>query len=98
MPEGYIRADVSGRFDSQFYGDFRHTPGTRQKPYVKADASLTYYSSDGRWNLGAWIKNITNEVVYATTAGGTQFPLSATGGTGFLENPRTFGMRAGLNF
>lgn len=98
MPEGYIRADVSGRFDSQFYGDFRHTPGTRQKPYVKADASLTYYSNDGRWNFGAWIKNITNEVVYATTAGGTQFPLSATGGTGFLESPRTFGIRAGLNF
>ena len=98
MSDGYIRADVNGRFDSQFYGDFRHTPGTRQKSYVKADASVTYFSNDGRWSLGAWIRNITNQVVYATTAGGTQFPQSATGGTGFLENPRTFGMRASLKY
>nr|WP_087573746.1 TonB-dependent receptor [Sphingomonas sp. CDS-1] len=98
LSNGYVRALVSGRFESSFYGDFRHTPGAFQPSYAKADASLTYYDDGGRWSLGAWIKNITNKAVIAATAAGSNFPLNGSGATGFIEDPRTYGIRATYNF
>lgn len=98
MAKGYLRALVTGRYESSFFGDFRHTPGAYQPSYAKADASLTYYDADGRWSLGAWIKNITDKAVIAATAAGSNFPLNAQGATGFIEDPRTYGLRATFNF
>jgi iron complex outermembrane receptor protein len=95
---GYLRAKASSRFEDSFYADFSHTPGGRQQPYVKSDASLTYYSSIGGWSFGAWIKNIENVAVIAATAGGSNIPPLATGATAFLEPPRTYGLRATWNF
>lgn len=89
---------MNGRYESHFYGDFRHTPGAYQPSYAKADASLTYYAEDNSWSLGAWIKNITNKAVIAATAAGSNFPLNAAGATGFIEDPRTYGVRATYNF
>lgn len=91
---GYIRARVDTRYESHFWGDFRHTFGTRQQSYMKTDASLTYFSDDGGWSFGGWIKNIENEAVIAAAAGGG-LPGPALVG---LEAPRTYGVRAGMNF
>jgi iron complex outermembrane receptor protein len=91
---GYIRVQADARYESAFYADFLHNLGTRQQPYVKTNASLTYFSNSGRWNLGAWIKNITNEPVIAATAfAGIPGPATA-----YLEAPRTYGVRLGFNF
>ena len=98
MAKGYLRAQVSSRYESSFYADFNHTPGGKQGSYTKTDASLTYYASDGSWNLGAWIKNIEDEAVIAATAGGSNFPFNPDGATSYLEAPRTYGVRASLNF
>lgn len=91
---GYLRAQADARYESAFYADFIHNRGTRQQPYVKANASLTYFANNGRWNLGAWIKNITNEPVIAATA----FAGIPGPGTAYLEAPRTYGVRLGFNF
>ena len=92
--DGYLRARAETRLESHFYGDFLHSFGTRQSGYMKSDASLTYYSGDDRWSLGAWIKNIEDEAVQAATAsGGLPGPAAS-----FLEPPRTYGLRAAFNF
>lgn len=91
---GYLRAQADARYESPFYADFIHNLGTRQQSYVKSNASLTYYSNSGRWNLGAWVKNLTNEAVIAATAfAGIPGPATA-----YLEPPRTYGVRLGVNF
>lgn len=91
---GYLRAQADARYESPFFADFIHNLGTRQQAYIKANASLTYYADSGRWNLGAWIKNITNEPVIAATAfAGIPGPATA-----YLEPPRTYGLRLGFNF
>ncbi|WP_158258063.1 TonB-dependent receptor [Sphingopyxis lindanitolerans] len=91
---GYVRLQGDGRYESSFYADFIHNLGTRQKPYVKLNASVTYFANSGRWNLGAWIKNITDEPVIAATAfAGIPGPATA-----YLEPPRTYGVRLGFNF
>jgi iron complex outermembrane receptor protein len=92
-PRGFFRAKAGTRYEDSFYADFSHTPGGRQQPYLKSDASLTYFSSTGGWTLGAWIKNIENVAVIAATAGGSNVPPLESGATAFLEPPRTYGLR-----
>jgi len=96
--DGFLRAKLASRYEDSFYADFSHTPGGRQQPYIKSDASLTYYSSFGGWSAGVWIKNIENVAVIAATAGGSSIPALSTGATAFLEPPRTFGMRVTWHF
>jgi iron complex outermembrane receptor protein len=98
LPRGYIRARESSRFEDSFYADFAHTPGGRQQPYIKSDASLTYFSSKGEWSVGGWVKNIQNVAVIAATAGGSNLPALTTGATAFIEPPRTYGMRITYGF
>jgi iron complex outermembrane receptor protein len=91
---GYLRARVDTRYESSFYGDFVHHPGTRQDGYDKTDLTLTYFSESGKWTLAAWAKNISNVAVIAATAyGGIPGPATA-----YLEDPRTYGGRLTFNF
>lgn len=98
LSRGYLRAKTTSRYEDAFYADFSHTPGGRQQPYIKSDASLTYFSSHGDWSVGGWVKNIENVAVIAATAGGSNIPLLTGGATAFLEPPRTYGVRLTYGF
>jgi len=90
---GTLRARIDARFESEWFADYVHNPGTKQDDSWKADASLTY-EAPANWTLGVWIKNITNEAVLAATASaGIPGPATA-----YLESPRTFGLRATFDF
>lgn len=56
--------------------------------YVVANARIDYTTSDGRWELGLWLKNFTNEDYVATV-----FDLSTFVGTliDVPNPPRWFG-------
>src|ERR1700730_9919420 len=92
LGSGYLRARADTRYEDSFWGDYAHTRGTHQNPYFKTDASLTYFASS-TWDIGLWIKNISNVAVQSATAGG----LGNWGAT-FLEPPRTFGVRGSVKF
>lgn len=98
LPKGYIRASASSRYESRFFADYAHTPGTLQKAYAKVDASVTYFDSKGRWSLGVWGKNLTNRPVIAAAGSGSSFPANPNAGTAYLEDPRTYGMRVTMKF
>lgn len=94
LGSGYIRAEADARYESEWWADFIHNPGVKQSPYAKVNASLTYYSEDERWNVGIWGKNLTNKaVIAATAAAGIPGPATA-----YMDAPRTYGLRAGMNF
>lgn len=94
LSNGYVRAAADTRYESQFFGVFTHAIGSRQKAYFMSNASLTYYSEDDRWSIGAWIKNIEKEPVQAAIGiGGIPGPALA-----FLQAPRTYGLRATVDF
>lgn len=91
---GYLRAQADARYESEWFADFVHNRGTRQEPYAKVNASLTWYSQDERWNFGMWCRNITNQaVIAATAAAGIPGPATA-----YMDQPRTYGLRAGVKF
>jgi iron complex outermembrane receptor protein len=75
----------------------------RQKSYATANLDLTYYSPSGRWSVGAWGRNLTDEEIYT---GGGRYAFStpvADGGDPSLfyatiRAPRTYGLRAKVEF
>ena len=91
---GYLRARWDTRFASSFFADYTHHPGTRQDGFDKNDLAVTYFSESGRWTLGMWVRNIGNVATIAAAAfGGIPGPATA-----YLEDPRTFGARATINY
>jgi iron complex outermembrane receptor protein len=87
-----LRAHVNWRYESQWWADYVHNKGTEQTPDNKEDASLTYDA--GWWTVGAWVKNISNNaVIAATAAAGIPGPATA-----YMEDPRTFGLRATVKY
>ena len=65
-----------------------------QEGYVIWDANIRYEDADGQFSANLWVKNITDELVYAGT-----FAISTSriiGGT--LMPPRTYGVTLGYSF
>jgi iron complex outermembrane receptor protein len=58
------------------------------------DATVLYSAPGGHWTGSVWMKNITNELVWA---GSFSVSTSRTIG-GTLMPPRTFGVTAGYKF
>jgi iron complex outermembrane receptor protein len=90
---GYLRARVESRYESSFWGTFAHNRGTEQQDYTKSNASLTYYSDDGRWSVGLWVRNVEKVAVLAATTTGQFGPYADA----FVEPPRTYGLRLTLD-
>jgi len=92
----YIRADLSSRYESGFWGDFSHSPGLYQASYTKTDVALTWHCGTGKWSAGLWVKNLENSDVQSAAATGNPFTDPGPGAP-FLEAPRTYGIRVTLN-
>lgn len=81
---------------SSYNTDFRFDPATRQEGYHKTGFTVTLRPQDGRWYIGAYVRNIENKVVLtaAQAAPGPGTPQF----WGFLSDPRTYGVRLGASF
>ncbi len=91
----YVRADLSSRYESGFWGNFSHTAGMYQASYTKTDLALTWHGGTGKWSAGLWARNLENSDVQSAAATGN--PLTDPGpGAPFLESPRTYGLRVTL--
>jgi iron complex outermembrane receptor protein len=60
-----------------------------QKAYTKTTASLTFKSANGKWDVGAWVRNAENVATLAAAAvGGLPGPDGS-----YIDPPRTFGIK-----
>ncbi len=92
LSQGTLRLHANGRYESKWWADYIHNPGTEQTGNSKFDANVTYDADN--WSIGAWIKNIANKaVIAATAAAGIPGPATA-----YMEDPRTFGIRASVKY
>lgn len=78
---------------SQFY-NVNFIEAEKQGGYAMADAFLTLEGPNKNWSLTAFVNNITDEAVFART--GTRPILNFSIAT--LRPPRTYGVRASVNF
>lgn len=90
-----IVARVDSYISSPFWFSFDNPAGFKQGSYSKTDASITYRSASGNWEVGIWAKNLENSAVGASSGivPGRSYP-----GVVFVEPPRTFGGRLQINF
>lgn len=88
-----VDVNVAGRYESSWFADFTHTAGTKQEAGAKLDASITY-DSGKNWQFAVWGKNLTDRAVLAATAA-AGIPGPAVG---YLEAPRTYGVRLSLKY
>ncbi|WP_346838018.1 TonB-dependent receptor [Microbulbifer sp. SAOS-129_SWC] len=81
---------VSYRADTQIF----ETPGILdQDAYTLVDLTATYYSPDGKWNLGLQGKNLS-DTEYRVAG----YDFGAPFQTGFYGNPRTIALTGSYNF
>lgn len=87
-----IEAGVRSRLSSAYYlQDLNALAQFRQPSFTKTDATLTYRAARGTWYLQGFVNNIENEITLAAASSG----LNATA---TIERPRTYGVRAGIQF
>ncbi|MGH6617424.1 TonB-dependent receptor [Sphingomonas sp.] len=84
--------NVNGSYQSQSYGDLENTNPYRLKPYFLANASIGLYTTDDRWRISAFVKNIGNEYYY------TSADYLRDSFIRFTGMPRTYGLTLTRNF
>lgn len=87
-------ASADARYFSKQNTDFSFLPITRAPSSMIVDASLTYKAKTEDWSLGAWVSNLTDEVVPSAVQIG--LPSTPFGTT--LAPPRTYGLRLQFQF
>jgi iron complex outermembrane receptor protein len=62
--------------------------GSRQRGYTRSQSSVTYSTSEGRFSIQAWVRNIENKPVMTlfSYGGGGSAPYAS------ISPPRTFGV------
>lgn len=95
--EASVVLSVHTRYEDGYWGVFSHTSGLWQPAFTKTDANLTYFSADGRWDVGLWGKNLENTATFAA-AGETGLPPPTPAAMAYLNPPRTFGVRFHVHF
>jgi iron complex outermembrane receptor protein len=91
---GKVRLGTNFAYRSKQYHTEFNDERLAQKGYIQLDANVMYRHPDDRFSANFWVRNITNELVYAGS-----FSVStsrAIGGT--LMPPRTYGVTLGYEF
>jgi iron complex outermembrane receptor protein len=86
---------ADSHYENGYWNTFQHNPTTHQPAFTESDISVTYYSSGGNWNVGAWVKNVENSAVVSI---GAYIGAGIAQGIGDLNPPRTFGLRGAWYF
>jgi iron complex outermembrane receptor protein len=69
-----------------------------QPSFSKTDISVTYNAPDERWYVQGFVKNIEDELTISNAEVSAQFSAGFKDGTVNISDPRTAGVRFGLNF
>jgi iron complex outermembrane recepter protein len=91
-----VVAQLRAKYEGERYMQFEYVPGELAPSYTLLDANLSYEAAGGRWTVGAFINNLTDEVVVSRAGLFARAPANFT--VVSLRPPRTFGLRLNANF
>jgi iron complex outermembrane receptor protein len=95
-PGGHVSLRAETVYTTRVYFSSYNLPFVSQGPYAITNAFVNYETSDGRWETGAYIRNMFDKTVAAsaTVLGSIPgFPIA-----GYLEPPLTFGVSLRYRF
>jgi iron complex outermembrane receptor protein len=70
----------------------------KQDAFTKTDLNLTYASSDDRWSVQGYVRNLEDENVRTASSPNATTGLATNGNGEFYAPPRTYGLRLGVTF
>ncbi len=89
---GKVEAGVRTRLSAEYYlQDLNNLAQFRQPSFTKTGATLTYKAAEDRFFVQGFVQNLENNITIASAASGL-------GTTATIEEPRTYGIRAGFKF
>ncbi len=104
LPNGAsIAGNVGRHYESSYWLDYTHSqifPG-KQPDIWKTDVSLTYRAPGNHWNISGWARNLENAPVYSAFAPAALKSAGVIVGANaiaYIDDPRTYGVRVGVNF
>jgi iron complex outermembrane receptor protein len=86
---------ASGNYQSSKYLTVDYLPAGRAKATFTADLDLTFAPADERYSITGFVHNVSNEAVYT---GGSEHQQIANVFYATINPPRTYGVRAQVNF
>ena len=90
-----IAINASARASSPRYLSIEFTSTERARSFVTLNSEATFYSSDRKYSLSLFVRNINNAKEYT---GGQETLFSAPQFSATISPPRTYGVRGNLNF
>jgi iron complex outermembrane receptor protein len=89
---GKVEASIRTRLSAEYFmQDLNNLSQFRQPGYTKTNLTLTYKAPDDRFYIQGYLNNLENEITLAAAASGL-------GASATIEEPRTYGIRAGFKF
>ncbi len=89
---GKVEAAARTFFSSEYFlRDLNNLSQFRQPSFTKTNLTLSYKAPEDRWYVQGFVQNLENEITLASAASGL-------GTTATIEEPRTYGIRAGFKF
>lgn len=87
-----IEAAARTRLSSEYFlQDLNNLSQFRQPSFTKTDVTLTYRAPEGQWYIQGFAKNLENAITLTGAASGLTAGVQ-------IEEPRTYGVRAGFKF
>ncbi len=95
-------AKLTGRISSHYETgknlEYHGFAQNKQEGFTKTDLNLTYASSDDRWTLQGYVRNLEDENVRTASSPNSTTGLANNGNGEFYAPPRTYGLRLGVTF
>jgi iron complex outermembrane receptor protein len=95
-------AKLTGRISSHYETgknlEYHGFAQNKQGAFTKTDLNLTYASSDDRWSLQGYVRNLEDENVRTASSPNSTTGLATNGNGEFYAPPRTYGLRLGVTF
>lgn len=92
MDAGSVNLHVDGHYSSRQWFELQNY--LDQEPYTIINGSLSFESSDAKWQVSIWGKNIFNQFYYTTRLDVSNFGFIAN----HLGAPRTYGVSLDYEF
>jgi iron complex outermembrane recepter protein len=89
---GNVEASARTRLSGEYFMQDLNILGQFHQPaFTKTDLTLTYKAPEDRFYVQGFVKNLENEITLAAASSGL-------GASATIEEPRTYGVRAGFKF
>ena len=93
---GSLTPRIDGKFSTDYYFSVFNDPDTRQKSFATGNLQLTYIPTGKQLQFVAFVRNFTDEAVFANAA--RNFTAQPSINVYEFQPPRTYGVRVSFNY